>query len=100
VYVGQLGARQRLRLLHVRLIERVHPQANAQLPRRVFPADERRAQGKRLGREVGDDLAVAIGCGDRVVHHGNHAASTLPGALGHELLDPIGEARDRRRRAQ
>src|SRR5437868_15427542 len=66
----QLGACQRLRLLHVRLIERVHTQADAQLPRRVFPRDERLAQSERVGREVRDDLAIGTSDSDGLVDHG------------------------------
>src|SRR5438105_4767276 len=96
----ELGARQRLRLLHVRLIERVHTQADAQLPCRILPGDERRTQAERVGREVGDDLAIGIRRGDGVVDHGNDAPSALPRALGDQLLDPVGEPRHRRRRPQ
>src|ERR1051325_6112727 len=72
----QLGPRQRLRLLHVRLIERVHPQTDAQLPRGILPRNARRAQSERLGRHIGDDLAIGILRPDGIVDHGNHAAFT------------------------
>src|SRR2546429_8395311 len=54
----QLGARQRLRLLHVGLIERVHPQADAQFPRGILPATARRTQRKRLGPDNRNPLAI------------------------------------------
>src|SRR6059058_4286329 len=60
----QLGARQRLRLLHVGLIERVHPQADAQFPRGILPGNARRTQRERLGRDIGHHLAIGILCPD------------------------------------
>src|SRR5713101_8611090 len=45
-----------------------------------------------MGREVAHDLTVGTRSGYRVIDHGDDAASVFPGALRHELLDPVGTA--------
>src|SRR5207249_10096534 len=63
------------------------------LPICVRPRQELLAERERIRGEGAHDLAVGTRSRDRVVDHGDDAAPALPGALGHELLDPIGESR-------
>ena len=87
---------QLLCVVHVGLVERVHPQPFTHLPRRIFPAEELGAQIERVGGHVGHDLDVGTRRADRVVHNGDHAASVLARALRHQLLDPMRQRRHRR----
>ena len=98
--LSELGTRQRLRCFDVGLVERVDAESAAQSPGAVLPPQELDTEVERVGREVGDQVDVRAEVTRRLVHDGDDAATFLPGALGDELLDPIREAADRRRRAQ
>src|SRR5438094_8822501 len=92
--------REALGLLDIGLVEGVDAQALAQLPRRVLPREELCAQVEWVARELGDDLRIRPALAHGIVDDGDDAAALLAAALGHELLDPVGEARDRAWRPQ
>src|SRR5207249_4731390 len=93
----QLGAREALRLLDIRLIERVDPQTLAQRHGRILPPEELGAEVERIGGEHVRTGSLRVGQGGRSVwflHDRNDAAAILAGALGDELLDPVGQRGD------
>src|SRR2546428_247835 len=92
----QLGPRQGLRRLHVRLVECVDSQTGAQLLRGVLPRHELRAQREGIGGELAHDLTVGAWRREWVINDGDDAASAFAGALRHQLLDPVGQPRHRR----
>src|SRR5438128_521679 len=96
----QLGPRQGLRRLHVRLVECVDSQTGAQLLRGVLPRHELRAQREGIGGELAHDLTVGAWRREWVINDGDDAASAFAGALRHQLLDPVGQSRHRRGRPQ
>src|SRR5213595_2613184 len=63
----QLGARQGLRRLHVRLVEGVDSQTGAQLLCGVLPRHELRAQREGIGGELAHDLTVGAWRGEWAV---------------------------------
>src|SRR5438046_10433333 len=81
----QLGARQGLRRLHVRLVECVDSQTGAQLLRGVLPRHELRAQREGSGGELAHDLTVGAWRREWVINDGDDAASAFAGALRHQL---------------
>src|SRR6184192_911263 len=74
----QLGPRQGLRRLHVRLVECVDSQTGAQLLRGVLPRHELRAQREGIGGELAHDLTLGPWRREWVINDGDDAAPPLP----------------------
>src|SRR5437879_12459459 len=89
----QLGPRQGLRRLHVRLVECVDSQTGAQLLRGVLPRHELRAQRAGIGGELAHDLTVGAWRRGWVTDAGDAAASPFARALRPQLPDPLGPSR-------